>query len=158
MYKRVLLAYDGSVEGARALREGALLARSCGANVFLLCIVPETPGARMAEGLFAGGLGSQVDDYKRLLEQAVGVLKRMGFVPESRLLMGEPSPVIAAVAREIKADLIVVGHHTEGMIARWWSGSSEAFLCDHCHCSLLIGNAKMSDEEFEAAIKEVVPA
>ena len=158
MYKRVLLAYDGSAEGARALREGALLARSCGAKVFLLCIVPETPGARMAEGIFAGALGSQIDDYKRLLERAVDILKRMGFAPESRLLMGEPSPVIAAVAREIKADLIVVGHHTEGMLSRWWSGSSEAFLCDHCHCSLLIGNARMSDEEFEAAIKQAVPA
>ena len=36
MYKRILLAYDGSVEGRTALREGALLARQCGAEVFLL--------------------------------------------------------------------------------------------------------------------------
>ena len=35
MYKRILLAYDGSVEGRTALREGALLARQCGAEVFL---------------------------------------------------------------------------------------------------------------------------
>jgi nucleotide-binding universal stress UspA family protein len=27
MYKRILLAYDGSIEGRTALREGALLAR-----------------------------------------------------------------------------------------------------------------------------------
>ena len=29
MYKRILLAYDGTEEGALALREGALLAKSC---------------------------------------------------------------------------------------------------------------------------------
>jgi len=158
MYRHVLLAYDGSTEGARALREGALLARSCGSKVTLLCIVPDSPGTRMAEGIFAGALGSQLDEYQALLERAIGVLKQMGFEPDSRLLMGEPSPVIAAVAREIKADLIVVGHHNEGMLARWWSGSTETFLCDHCHCSLLIGNAKMSDEQFQAALSQAVPA
>jgi len=34
MYKRILLAYDGSIEGRTALREGALLARQCSAEVF----------------------------------------------------------------------------------------------------------------------------
>ncbi len=39
MYKKVLLAYDGSIEGRRALREGAKLAQFCGAEVFLLAVV-----------------------------------------------------------------------------------------------------------------------
>ena len=39
MYKKVLLAYDGSVEGRRALREGAKLAQLCRADVFLLAVV-----------------------------------------------------------------------------------------------------------------------
>lgn len=33
MFRTVLLAYDGSPEGALALREGALLAKACGAQV-----------------------------------------------------------------------------------------------------------------------------
>ena len=36
MFKTVLLAYDGSREGALALQEGALLAKACGAHVHLL--------------------------------------------------------------------------------------------------------------------------
>ena len=39
MYKKILLAYDGSREGLVALREGALLARQCGAQVFLLSVL-----------------------------------------------------------------------------------------------------------------------
>ena len=39
MYKKVLLAYDGSVEGRRALREGAKLAQLCRSEVFLLAVV-----------------------------------------------------------------------------------------------------------------------
>ena len=49
MYKRILLAYDGSVEGRTALREGALLARQCGAEVFLLSALVD-PGTFVFTG------------------------------------------------------------------------------------------------------------
>jgi nucleotide-binding universal stress UspA family protein len=39
MYRKVLLVYDGSIEGRRALREGAKLAQFCRAEVFLLAVV-----------------------------------------------------------------------------------------------------------------------
>jgi Universal stress protein family len=39
MYKKVLLAYDGSIEGRRALREGAKLTQLCCAEVCLLAVV-----------------------------------------------------------------------------------------------------------------------
>ena len=54
MYRKIVLAFDGSEEGARALREGALLARACGAKVVLLSVVPETGGFVMAEGIQGG--------------------------------------------------------------------------------------------------------
>jgi nucleotide-binding universal stress UspA family protein len=38
LYKKVLLAYDGSIEGRRALREGARIAQLCSAEVFLLAV------------------------------------------------------------------------------------------------------------------------
>ena len=38
---RIVLAYDGSREGRSALREGALLARKLGAQVFLLSVVAD---------------------------------------------------------------------------------------------------------------------
>jgi nucleotide-binding universal stress UspA family protein len=41
MYKRILLACDGSVEGRTALREGALLGRQCGAKVLLLSVLAD---------------------------------------------------------------------------------------------------------------------
>jgi hypothetical protein len=44
LYKKVLLAYDGSIEGRRALREGARIAQLCGAEVFLLAVA-EGPAA-----------------------------------------------------------------------------------------------------------------
>jgi nucleotide-binding universal stress UspA family protein len=56
MYKRILLAYDGSVEGRTALREGALLAKQCGAEVFLLSILTDTGTLLLSEVTLAGAL------------------------------------------------------------------------------------------------------
>jgi nucleotide-binding universal stress UspA family protein len=56
MYKRILLAYDGSVEGRTALREGALLARQCGAEVFLLSVLADAVTLLFAEAALAGTL------------------------------------------------------------------------------------------------------
>src|SRR6266404_3668908 len=51
LYKKVLLAYDGSVEGRLALREGAKLAQYCGAEVFLLAVVEPSFGATLEGGV-----------------------------------------------------------------------------------------------------------
>ncbi|MCO6389116.1 universal stress protein [Aliihoeflea sp. 40Bstr573] len=56
MYGKVLLAYDGSVEGRLALREGAKPARLCGVEVFLLAVVDLSRGFVMAEGASRGRL------------------------------------------------------------------------------------------------------
>ena len=50
MYKKVLLAYDGSIEGRLALREGAKLAQFCGAEVFLLAVVETASSVATLEG------------------------------------------------------------------------------------------------------------
>ena len=156
MYKSVLLAYDSSIEGAKALREGALLARRCGADVFLLSVVPRSADVQMAEGTFAGIVVGQTDSYKALLSRAVARLTDLGMKPRARLLVGEPAAVIGQVAREIGADLVVVGHRQQTLISRWWFGSTGAYLSDHISCSLLLARTSISDETFEAEMR--VPA
>jgi nucleotide-binding universal stress UspA family protein len=154
MYRRILLAYDGTIEGARALREGALLAKACGASVCLLCVVPETAGVMIAEGVHAGVVTHQIESYKDLLKRAVDRLQRLGLHPVARLMRGEPTPAIAAVAKEISADLVVVGHRHQDLLSRWWSGSTQSYLTDHVRCSLLVARNEMSDEAFEAEIRK----
>src|SRR5271170_6583446 len=51
MFKRVLLCYDGTEEGSRALRRGAELAVLLGARVSVLSIIPAgTQDAAVAAG------------------------------------------------------------------------------------------------------------
>jgi len=150
MYKSILLAYDGSMEGALALREGALLARTCKAKVLLLSVVPNTTGAaELAEGL-GGALSVQVEDYKDLLKQAVAWLKERGIEPTPKLLIGDPAQIIGAVAKEVCADLVVVGHQRKNALSRWWSGSKHTYLSDHVGCSILIACNPTSNEAFDS--------
>lgn len=158
MYKRILLAYDGSLEGRLALREGALMARQCQAEVFLLSVISETTGTRVAQGADAGVLVSLEETYRAVLADGVARLEHLGFTPVARLVMGEPAKEIGAYAAEIAADLVVVGHRRRNALARWWSGQSGAYLIDHLQCSLLVARTAISDGAFEAGMRDRVSA
>jgi nucleotide-binding universal stress UspA family protein len=155
MYERVVLAYDGSREGLVALREGALLARRHGAKVYLLSVLPDTGGTRMAEQLHGGVVAEQIETYRALLARGEEALKRLGFDPIARLVVGEPAPAIGAFVREIKADLVVVGHRRRSVLERWWSGGTGAYITDHVTCSVLIGRNPISDDAFQAELRRV---
>ena len=153
MYSRIILAYDGTVEGATALREGALLAKRCDAQVFILSVVPENAGARFAEGVQAGAVAHQMKSYKALLERGLTRLEQLGLKPVGRLVVGEPAREIGRFAKEVRADLVVVGHRRQSMLERWWSGPSGTYISDYIGCSLLVARNEISDEAFEAELR-----
>ena len=153
MYSRIVLAYDGTREGRAALREGALLARRCGSEVYLLSVVPNDSGVQFAESVQGGAIDRLQDTYKAILAEGLERLKQLGFSPKAQLIIGDPAEQIGHFAKEVGADLVVVGHRKQKLIQRWWSGSSGAYLVDHLGCSLLIGRNTISDEAFEAEMK-----
>lgn len=153
MYRRIVLAYDGSREGRAALREGALLARRLGAEIFLLAVVAESPGMRVAEGAHAGAIVYQLETYKTILDEAVSGLRQLGISLQAKLAQGDPAQEIAAYARQVGADLVVVGHRRQSLLQRWWSGSSGAYLSDHLNCSLLIARTEISQQEFLETVR-----
>ncbi len=154
MYKRILLAYDGSTEGRTALREGALLARRYRARVFLLSVITEAAGTKMGEGVGGGGVSQQHENYARVLQEGMARLEQLGFDAVSKLVIGEPAREIAAYAEQTGADLVIVGHRRQSAFGRWWSGPSGAYLSDHIRCSLLVCRNIISDAAFAAALSE----
>jgi nucleotide-binding universal stress UspA family protein len=147
MYRKVLLAYDGSIEGRRALREGAKLAQLCRAEVFLLAVV-EISSIMTPEAGLAIPIEQQADDYKAILNEGTERLKALGFSPTSRLEVGDAGQKIAEVAEQIGAHLVVVGHRPQGPLARWF-GSVGSYLVKRLRCSVLVAQTEISDDEFE---------
>jgi nucleotide-binding universal stress UspA family protein len=152
MYKRILLAYDGSVEGRTALREGALLAKQCGAQVFLLSVLTETGTLLLSEVTLAVATAQIEEDFQEILKEGVARLKKLGFDPVAELVRGQPAEQIGKFAKKVRADLIVVGHRRQSAFDRWWSGPKGAYLADYTDCSLLVARNAVSDQVIEAAI------
>jgi nucleotide-binding universal stress UspA family protein len=73
LYKKVLLAYDGSIEGRLALREGAKLAQFCGAEVFLLAVVETASSVATLEGGVVISMDEQIATYKAILAEGVAL-------------------------------------------------------------------------------------
>jgi nucleotide-binding universal stress UspA family protein len=93
-------------------------------------------------------MAHQDEAYRSLLEEAVRGLTGLGFTVKGKLVRGEPAQEIGAYARQIKADLVVVGHRKQNLLQRWWSGPNGAYLSDYISCSLLIARADISYEAF----------
>ncbi|MES2970247.1 MAG: universal stress protein [Pseudomonadota bacterium] len=147
MYHTILLAYDGTREGRLALREGARLAQICGSRVVLMAVLDPSIGVNLAAS--SGGAYVpmfEIGDYQKILDEGVERLIRMGLTPDARLETGQPAERITAIAKEVAADLVVVGHHKQGLMARWLRGSVTTSLTDSLECSLLVAQLEITDE------------
>ncbi|KAA8606781.1 universal stress protein UspA [Salipiger aestuarii] len=147
MYTKILLCYDGSREGRLALREGARLAQITGARVILLAVVETGAGNALAQGADVGALAIQQADFGGILDEGHQRLSAMGLAPEVRMEFGDPVAKIASVATETGADLVVVGHHRQGLWTRWMSRSVAAGLADALGCSLLLAQKVVEDSD-----------
>ena len=101
MYQQILLCYDGTAEGRRALRHGADVATA----------VPE--------GVTPELVRCEEDSANRLLSEGVQWLKDHGVPADGQLVFGNPMVHIPEVARRIGADLVVVGHRYRNRLAKW---------------------------------------
>ena len=147
MYEHILLAYDGTLEGRLALREGARLAQISGAKVTLMAVVDPGYGVGLAvDPIGAYFPPDQTESFQKILDEGIARLTRMGLSHEARLERGQPAERIAAVARDISADLVVVGHQRQGVVAGWLLGSVAADLTNSLHCSLLVARKEISDD------------
>ncbi|MBK9116931.1 MAG: universal stress protein [Betaproteobacteria bacterium] len=141
MYKRIVLAYDGSGSGQRALLDCRDIAQWGQSELFLVAVMP-SPTTPIA--LEAGMYDSVADDrlrsdYQRILDDGLQRLAGAGHTVSGELLVGDTVRAITEYARKVAADLIVVGHkHLEGWAARWWRGATSPALIEHAHCSVLV--------------------
>ena len=71
MYKRILLAYDGTVPGQKALLDTKEIAQWGGADVFLVAVMPPASALMGGEGyVYDPRLGKEEEQrYKNILDE-----------------------------------------------------------------------------------------
>jgi nucleotide-binding universal stress UspA family protein len=140
MYKRILLAYDGSDAGQKALLDCQELAQWSQSELYLVAVMPS---AMSFVGLEGGVYDVELEErekkkYQGVLQEGLQRLAQAGRTARGEVVTGEAVDEITKHARKIEADLIVVGHkHLDSWAARWWRGSVSGALIEHAPCSVL---------------------
>jgi nucleotide-binding universal stress UspA family protein len=126
MYKRILIATDGSEKSMKAAEEGMELAKGLGAQVIALNVVNEVVIASAVRQL-----GAERKEVEAKLEtagrKAVDNLKTMGAKigvnVDTIVRIGAPANAVIDTAGAEKADLIVMGSHGESGASKLLIGS-----------------------------------
>jgi nucleotide-binding universal stress UspA family protein len=137
MFKKILLAYDGS-EGAKlALKKALYLASHCEAELFILSVgripeyaetVSETEEAKEQANRY----------YAKILQSALEMAQEEGVQARTLIRYGKPGDVIVDVANEIGADLIVLGTRKHSPLVRRLLGATADKVVDNANCSVLV--------------------
>ncbi|AMO21729.1 universal stress protein [Ramlibacter solisilvae] len=141
MYKRILLAYDGSDAGQKALLDCQEIAQWSRSELFLIAVMPS---AMSFVGLEGGVYDIELEEREKQKHQAIlddGVRRLSGIGASARgeVVVGEAVDEITKYARKVDANLVVVGHkHLDSWAARWWRGSISGALIEHAPCSVLV--------------------
>lgn len=140
MYRKLLLAYNGTREGRAALREGAYIAQRCQSQTCLLAVMRAPTPLAMAEGMLLEEYMREEHRHSReILDEGVAKLRALGLEAEGYLAYGDPVEQIVTHAGQLGVDLIVVGHRHRGALARWWHADSVgASLLERAPCSFLV--------------------
>jgi nucleotide-binding universal stress UspA family protein len=138
MYQNILLCFDGTAEGRRALRQGAEVAMAMKSRAYLLAISRNLLSTAVPEGVTPELVNAEQGTANQLLAEGVRWLEDHGVPADGQLVYGNPMVHIPEVAKRIGADLIVVGHRYRNRLARWWSEEEEATLLTKVNCSILV--------------------
>nr|CAA9270697.1 Universal stress protein family [uncultured Armatimonadetes bacterium] len=145
MFKRILLATDGSEFAERAAEAAAALAKKFDASLTTLHVfmVPVT-GVSFATGEVIPVVDpATIDQWAREAAGAAeaGVARACGAAGVAyafRQELGHPAETILRAAEEDRTDLIVLGSRGLSGIQGFLLGSVSARVSHHAHCSVMI--------------------
>ena len=145
MYKRILVATDGSKLSESAVEHALNLADITGAELVALKVVPRYP-----QTYFEGGIGIDAEDIKRVeqqwLDEALQVVNRIKSEGQKKTVkvkaMTAKSDLVAeaiiTAAKRNKCDLIVMASHGRKGLKRLLLGSETQQVLTHSHIPVLV--------------------
>jgi nucleotide-binding universal stress UspA family protein len=139
MMEKIVVGYDGSEHGDRALDRAAELAKG-GAE---LIVVSAVPLALLQRGAGPAPGGAAVDPIeseqaRETLDKARARLDGKGLNVRTVEAHGEAGDAVVRVAKDEGADLIVVGTRGRNVAQRAVLGSVSSDVVHHAECDVLV--------------------
>ena len=145
MYKRILVATDGSTLSKKAIGSAIELAALCGAELIAVKIVPLYP-----QTYFEGSLPLSTTEVSKIEKQwadaAQKIVDAVAKLGQSKSVKVKPvvvksdivSDALIAAAKKHKADLIVMASHGRRGIKRLLLGSETQQVLTHINIPVLV--------------------
>lgn len=138
--KRILVPVDFSRDSQNALRSAADLAATFGAEIVTLHVVEPVHVAEPYMGIAPQAgifLDEEVRNAKAVLAGIGTDLKKKGQRVRTMVAAGPPAPLIVDTAKDIGADLIVMGTHGRTGLAHIFIGSVAEKVVRTAQCPVL---------------------
>ena len=145
MYKRILVATDGSKLSQKAVEHGLALADLTGAEVVALKVIPRYP-----QTYFEGGVALAAAEISKIeaqwQEEAMAVVNAVKAAGQKREVKVKAitaksdlvSEAIIANAKRSKCDLIIMASHGRKGLKRLLLGSETTHVLTHSHIPVLV--------------------
>jgi nucleotide-binding universal stress UspA family protein len=164
MYDHILVALDSSDLSRDVVREAIALARTIKAKLTLLHVLsseevmsptmPLIPVPEYYPSLSATTLELYQEEWQAFQAKSLALLERYRAEAEAAGLtadfcqkMGRPGRTICEVAKEVKADLIVIGRRGHSGLNELLIGSVSNYVVHHAPIAVLVCNLKTKGSE-----------
>jgi nucleotide-binding universal stress UspA family protein len=138
MFKKILLAYDGSEGANKALEAAVELAQLHQGKIWALAVEENLPHVIATVGEFQDTKEQANEKFGKLLQAARTRAEQAGIELKTIIRAGHPAQTILSMAREGEFDVILVGH--SGLSGVWaaFLGTTAEKVSRHAPCSVLI--------------------
>ena len=139
MYRKILVAYNGTSESRSALHECLRVAQGPSVEIHLLVVIHLSSYLMGEEYVPEDAIAIEEQGMKQELAEGRALMAAEGLNVIEHLEVGEPVNVIERLVDELEIDLVIVGHpRHQAWAMRWWRGSTDAVLLEKIRCSLLV--------------------
>jgi nucleotide-binding universal stress UspA family protein len=138
MFKKLLVAYDGSEDSKKALEIALELSRKFDSEVHLLTIIEQLP--RYAATI--GEVKEALAEITRVIEKQQTLVcedaREKGVDIQCRILPGHEVEAIIAYAQKGNFDTLILGRKGQSAILRTQSGSTAVQITTHAPCTVIL--------------------
>lgn len=136
--KRIVVGFDGSEHGRRALERAADIAKLRGARLAVVSSAQLSRLMRDPSGSVSALDPAELEERETALAEAKSFVAEQGIEADFVEGKGDPADVLVQEAEDSGADLIVVGTRGLGAPQRWLLGSVSTKVVHHAPCDVLV--------------------
>ena len=138
MFRKILVAYDGSEHAARALEAAIDLSVRFASRLEIVQVESHPTASNWVTEIGQSGSGDMSRAASKALSSLWSKAQSRGVKDiGGDILYGEPAHEIARYAKDNEVDLVVMGRRGRGRIEGLVLGSVSSHLTSHANCAVL---------------------